>query len=249
MIHKSWPQLSSLGASGYFMGNPNSGGTTLIVMLLNATSQSSLSNVLTPILSAAGGAIGGYAFYNSYANYVRPTTGSGGGYPGVGQNKLITSWLWGEDAVKSANLKSALMNSIDNSSQIYQDLNAGPGTHNPPFIRGGGNAANPAWRTAIMRVASEKNWGGIDRTEMAQSYQAFLQFGQALRDLAPTMGTYSNEADVNTPNFADAFYGTNYPRLLSIKNNVDPNGVFWCKTCVGSELWTESNDGELCLKA
>jgi hypothetical protein len=217
-------------------------------MLLNATSQSSLSNILSPILSAAGGASGGYAFYNSYANYVRPTGSGGGGYPGIGQNKLITSWLWDEDAVQSANLKSALMNSIDNSSEIYQDLNAGPGTHNPPFIRGGGNAANPAWRTAIMRVASEKNWQGTDRTELAQSNQDFLQFGQALRDLAPTMGTYSNEADVNTPDFADAFYGTNYQRLLGIKNNVDPNGVFWCKTCVGSELWVESSDGELCLK-
>jgi hypothetical protein len=202
--------------------------------------------VLNPILSAAGGASGSYGFYNSYANYVRPSGSGGGGYPGIGQNKLITSWLWDANAVQSANLKSALMNSIDNSSEIFQDLNAGPGTHNPPFIRGGGNAANPGWRTAIMRVASEKNWQGTDRTELAQSTQNFLQFGQSLNGLAPTLGTYSNEADVNTPDFADAFYGSNYPRLLSIKKSVDPNGVFWCKTCVGSEMWTESSDGELC---
>jgi ribonuclease T2 len=31
-------------------------------------------------------------------------------------------------------------------------------------------------------------------------------------------------------------WGTNYPRLLSIKQHYDPEGVFWCHNCVGSDL-------------
>jgi ribonuclease T2 len=32
------------------------------------------------------------------------------------------------------------------------------------------------------------------------------------------------------------YWGTNYPRLLSIKQHYDPAGVFWCHNCVGSDL-------------
>jgi hypothetical protein len=33
--------------------------------------------------------------------------------------------------------------------------------------------------------------------------------------------------------------------LLDIKQKYDPDGVFWCKKCVGSEAWVEQLDGEL----
>jgi len=32
------------------------------------------------------------------------------------------------------------------------------------------------------------------------------------------------------------YWGPNYPKLLSVKQNYDPNGVFWCHNCVGSDL-------------
>ena len=63
---------------------------------------------------------------------------------------------------------------------------------------------------------------------------------QSLRELAPDTGAYINEADPNEPNWQEAFWGTNYPRLLDIKKKWDPDGVFFCVPCVGSELWTVS---------
>jgi hypothetical protein len=51
------------------------------------------------------------------------------------------------------------------------------------------------------------------------------------------MGAYANEADPTEPNWQDTFYGKHYPRLLSLKKRWDPNGVFWYKNGVGSELW------------
>ena len=38
------------------------------------------------------------------------------------------------------------------------------------------------------------------------------------------------------------FWGDNYARLLQIKRRVDPEDVFWCTPCVGSERWREVDD-------
>jgi len=48
-------------------------------------------------------------------------------------------------------------------------------------------------------------------------------------------GAYSNEADVNEPDFQKVFFGPNYPRLLSIKKKYDPSGMFIVPAGVGSQ--------------
>ncbi len=55
--------------------------------------------------------------------------------------------------------------------------------------------------------------------------------------LAPDSGTYANEADYFQKNWQQAFWGKNYPQLLKIKLKYDPNGLFYCHHCVGSEYW------------
>jgi hypothetical protein len=50
------------------------------------------------------------------------------------------------------------------------------------------------------------------------------------------------QADPYEPNFQQAFWGDNYPRLLSIKKEVDPEDVFWCLACVGNEGWKEAGN-------
>ena len=66
----------------------------------------------------------------------------------------------------------------------------------------------------------------------------------ALRLLVPDTGGYMSESDPTEPNWQNAFWGSNYPRLLRLKEVWDPKGVFWCNHCVGSELWTvQGGDG------
>jgi hypothetical protein len=60
---------------------------------------------------------------------------------------------------------------------------------------------------------------------------------QYLRTLDPDSGAYINEADAYEPNWQQAFWGSNYERLLEIKRKVDPEDVLWCQPCVGSENW------------
>lgn len=61
-----------------------------------------------------------------------------------------------------------------------------------------------------------------------------------LIDLAPDSGTYVNEADYFQPNWQHVFWGKNYPNLYNVKQKYDPNGLFYCRHCVGSELWDKT---------
>jgi FAD/FMN-containing dehydrogenase len=56
-----------------------------------------------------------------------------------------------------------------------------------------------------------------------------------IRDATPGAGTYSNESDYFEPDWQQAFWGTNYDRLLAIKRKVDPDNLFRVHHGVGSE--------------
>ena len=69
--------------------------------------------------------------------------------------------------------------------------------------------------------------------EVAQKAEAIMK---DIREVTPDAGTYSNEADYFEPDWQNSFWGVNYPRLLSIKKKYDPDNLFTCHHCVGSEL-------------
>ena len=55
-----------------------------------------------------------------------------------------------------------------------------------------------------------------------------------------------NEANKLDPDYKINFYGTHYARLDSIKRLLDPEGVFYCPTCVGSDGWVQQKNAQLC---
>jgi len=71
------------------------------------------------------------------------------------------------------------------------DATMGVGTHNPPFIRGDGNAVNPAFRTAAMRPAAEMQWLESDGGKLLDKKRQARDFGLALRSVNPRGGTYA----------------------------------------------------------
>jgi FAD/FMN-containing dehydrogenase len=81
-------------------------------------------------------------------------------------------------------------------------------------------------------------WPAFDLDEKAVALQELEAQTAALRRLAPSAGCYSNEASTTEPDFQNAFWGSNYERLLQVKRQVDPDDVFWCHPCVGSERWS-----------
>ena len=64
--------------------------------------------------------------------------------------------------------------------------------------------------------------------------------GELLK-LVPQAGSYLNESDFFESDWQQSFWGANYGRLLSVKKQYDPDGLFFVHHGVGSEQW--SDDG------
>lgn len=113
------------------------------------------------------------------------------------------------------------------------------------------NAVNPAFRSSLVDVVF-----GMPYDEVNYDANIPLQtkitnvWMKQLEDLTPGGGAYLNEGDINQPNFQQAFYGSNYPKLLAVKDKYDPGSVFYGLNTVGSERWDYRmhTDGRLCKK-
>jgi len=102
-------------------------------------------------------------------------------------------------------------------------------------------SVNPLWRSSLTvpttgaafeRVFSKSD---LDRAR----YQAWSSMSR-LRSLTPD-AAYYNEADYYEPNWVESFWGPHYDRLLQVKGDVDPTGVFTCWQCVGGTRGRNQN--------
>ncbi|KAG7094810.1 hypothetical protein E1B28_005623 [Marasmius oreades] len=110
------------------------------------------------------------------------------------------------------------------------------------------NAVLPAWREAerhflpnIPLVDGEP----IEETKRKEE-RITKEFMPILKRLAPRSGAYGNEADPNDPDFKETFYGSNYDRLLAIKDKWDPEQILYGTTAVGGDRWYQTDEGRLC---
>ncbi|KAI0112755.1 FAD-binding domain-containing protein [Hypoxylon sp. NC0597] len=100
------------------------------------------------------------------------------------------------------------------------------------------NAVNPAWRATVLHAMLGATWGQEATPEdIATANKNLVEMMQPWRDASPNAGAYLNEADINEPNWQQAFYGSNYDYLYQLKQKYDPWGLFWAPTAVGSEDW------------
>ena len=59
-----------------------------------------------------------------------------------------------------------------------------------------------------------------------------------LRKLVPASGSYCSESNFFEPDWQQAFWGANHPRLQAVKSRYDPDGLFCVHHGVGSEAWS-----------
>jgi len=137
-------------------------------------------------------------------------------------------------------------------------------THSPSYFPGL-QSANPAWRETLLHFIIAGGWPDGTSDEGIHEVRSDNTFNKTayLRRLEPNSGVYFNEVsvpmhmiraaeadmikcDAFEPEWQRSFFGPHYERLLEIKLKYDPKSVLWCRGCVGSERWTEHEDGRLC---
>jgi FAD/FMN-containing dehydrogenase len=109
--------------------------------------------------------------------------------------------------------------------------------------RGRQTSVNPAVYQAAALVIVADGGDGYPGVAGHEPNLAKAEAGRAkvnaamkpIRAATPGAGSYVNEADYFEPDWQKAFWGENYPRLLAIKRKWDPEGLFTCHHCVGSE--------------
>lgn len=109
------------------------------------------------------------------------------------------------------------------------------------------NSVNPAWRNNALYLISAIAWSeNLTWPEVsAISLNYTNNWLQPMRDLTPGAGAYHSEGDVLEPDWQESFYGkTTYERLYSLKQKLDPTGVFYAHRAVGSESWYVTNQLE-----
>jgi FAD/FMN-containing dehydrogenase len=60
----------------------------------------------------------------------------------------------------------------------------------------------------------------------------------ALREVAPTGGSYLSESSFFNADWRRAYWGSNYPKLRGVKAKYDPEGLFFVHHGVGCEAWS-----------
>lgn len=76
----------------------------------------------------------------------------------------------------------------------------------------------------------------VSATQVDVAYVSMARSIQMELDaLLPGAGSYYNEGDYLDPTWAERYWGSRYPSLLKAKSFYDPENVFTCWQCVGSE--------------
>ncbi|KAI0010169.1 hypothetical protein F4779DRAFT_639670 [Xylariaceae sp. FL0662B] len=166
-------------------------------------------------------------------------------------SRIFPTRNWEDEALLNKTLNTIRSVIEDGSGLIQYNMHGGA----PEGIN---NAVNPAWRESVMFAIIGTTWLDTSTPQeiKALSTKVTDDYMRRFRNVTPGSGGYGNEGDVMEPDFGQAFFGSNYDRLLQIKAEIDPYDLFWAPTAVGSENWyiigqydwLVTQNGRLCRK-
>lgn len=152
-------------------------------------------------------------------------------------SRLFPASNWEDPDKLSATITAIRKSSI--TSGYFLAYNVQPAV-NPAVNQS--NAVNPAWRETLLFAMLGVTWGqNSTAIDIAKANRQLVDALQPWREASPDSGTYLNEADINEPDWQQAFYGDNYQYLYELKQKYDPWGVLYASTAVGSEDWYITN--------
>jgi hypothetical protein len=105
---------------------------------------------------------------------------------------------------------------------------------------------HPGWRHSALLINLYKAVRRSVEAKLHASHELTTVQMPILYSLDPSYKvSYLNMGDPNDPDFRNVYWGTNYERLLAIKQKWDVDALFITRLGVGSEFW--DHDG-LCRK-
>ncbi|RSL61911.1 hypothetical protein CEP54_005983 [Fusarium duplospermum] len=226
------PELHSKGTSAYIYVFPEHINCHSIHpgVLANA---SDANTIWGPILTKMQSFPGMTKFqskhhhFDSYAEFYSTTYGpseDGNDPPRNHGNVPYDSRLLSADHLRNENLTYALRGSGGNFGVLMTSPGMAVGD-------GKDTAANPGWRKATAFLNEMKtNTAKVD----------------GLRELAPEIGTYINEANIHERDWSSQFWGSNYPQLSAFKSKIDPDMLFWVSPGINADHM-HLVDGRPCL--
>ncbi|KAF4471583.1 hypothetical protein FALBO_1498 [Fusarium albosuccineum] len=148
-------------------------------------------------------------------------------------SRLIPRKNWEDPALLNKTISTIKGIGSEGAILIIYNINAAQPKGTPS------NSANPAWRDANMFVITGLSWAADASPEVVADTNNKITHDimERLKAVTPGGGGYGNEGDVMDPEFGQSFFGSNYPALYKLKQQIDPYGVFYAPTAVGSEDW------------
>ncbi len=159
--------------------------------------------------------------------------------------------MWLSASLLTDNRRSALVDALIAASRhraVSLHLNKGLAGAPPEAIAAARDTAmNPAvldaFALVICAASGPTAYPGLagrepDAALARQQAQAIARAMNELRSLSPSAGSYVSESDYFEPDWQQSFWGTNYRRLLAVKQRYDPEDLFFVHHGVGSEAWS-----------
>jgi hypothetical protein len=185
--------------------------------------------------------------YNEYPDYWSMYEAESGLHDPVGSEASLTSRLFDPTSVSDSSrvrdyIEVASGGAGDFVSNVVL-LVSGQKTGEDAY-----SGLNPAWRTSPFLHVIGWGWapGSSEDIKGYVRNNVTNVKGAASKALAPNTGGYMNEGDRMDPEWKKTFYGASYEGHLVTKHKYDPDGLFYCPTCVGSDEWVDKPETPLC---
>jgi len=252
---KSLPLLANAGGSGYWWIDPyglilGTGKPTVIFELFffGKTNMTPINAIWDPLYTLGKSMnptqLVNFSLVLPQASTVLPQPG---GADPSGQNVIVGTRLYAQSYLEMSDGPANYVKAFDTILTEYPSVIEGHLTAGGKVAANADkvdSALNPSWRRALGEILLGVSWNDTTPVSVQQAMVQSLTDVQVpiLAAVDPTMGTYTNEANPYEPQWQTVFWGTNYPRLLEVKNKWDPNGLFRCNRCVGSERWDSTGN-------
>lgn len=239
------PQVPDNGGSSYYYLDPygqlQGNGKPFFVAVhyfFNQTNVTTINDIFEPLHEISSATVVNVSIAVPQARLILPTNGS----DTTGANIVIGTRMFSRGLLEEQGGSTRLVSAFQNITQNYPSIIMGYQVAGGQVALNAGlvnSSLNPSWRQALGQNVVHVRWSDQTSFSDQQQLQTYLTdiMVPQLAAIEPNLGAYTNEANANEPNWQSVFWGSNYPGLLQVKNKWDPNGLFRCNRCVGSERW------------